>query len=358
MIKPKAYFQEFLRNALFPVFLIPIIVLDMSFDMVFYLLNASLILTAVISIVYTLRKLPSPLKLASNPINNPIAKELLLFSLPLLAVAMMQMIIMWIDTFMLGILRSSEDVGLYNAAHPLAQIISMPLTAILLMYMPVVSYLFGQGEMKELQRNFSILTKWLCMSTLPLFLILFLFPDVLINLFFGAGYEEAEDTLRILSLGFIFNNIMGPNGATLIALGRPQFMMWAAFATAVINIVLNAILIPHMGIEGAAIASVVALTSINIVRCIKLYAITKIQPLSKNLVKPFLYFMPIVVIIHLLVINHIDPRWWMLPPILVFYYIAYLAVTWLTNGFDREDATVFLIFKQMIQKVYNRIMRT
>ncbi|MCK4732054.1 MAG: oligosaccharide flippase family protein [Methanophagales archaeon] len=149
---------------------------------------------------------------------------------------MLGMIIAWADTLMLGYFKTSAMVGLYNTAHPLAHFITSPLEALLLVYMPVTSGLYAKGKMSEMRRNFSVLTKWLCSLTLPLFLILFLFPDVVLNFLFGANYIFAATALRILSLGFIVNNFLGPNGATLIAIGESKFIMWATLATAVLNV--------------------------------------------------------------------------------------------------------------------------
>ena len=63
---------------------------------------------------------------------TPITKELVFFSLPLLGSAIMITIVMYVDTLMLGYFKTTEIVGLYNAAHPLARFISEPLAALLL----------------------------------------------------------------------------------------------------------------------------------------------------------------------------------------------------------------------------------
>jgi len=229
-IRPTVYFENILRPLLLLLLLLPIIFLNLPFTGVFYAFLASLVISCVALIVYTVKRLPFPIGFRTRLRANPVARELLLFSLPLLGIAVLGFIIAWTDTLMLGGLKSSADVGLYNAAHPLAQFISSPLGALGLIYMPVASQLYGQGSMPEMRRNFSILTKWLCAATLPLFLILFLFPDTVLGFLFGASYASAATALRILSLGFIIRNFMGPNGATLIAMGKVRFIMWATLA--------------------------------------------------------------------------------------------------------------------------------
>ncbi len=347
-VKPKVYFQDILRNLLFPLLLLPLIFLHLPFDGVFYALLASLVIPCIALIIYATKRLPSPIRFTTKALANPIAKELLFFSLPLLGIVMLQMIIAWTDTLMLGGLRSSAEVGLYNAAHPLAQFISEPLSAMLLIYMPVAAGLYAQGSTHEIRKNFSILTKWLCSATLPFFLILFLFPEIVISSLFGINYTPATNTLRILSLGFMINNLLGPNGATLIAVGKSQFMMWATLATAVLNVGLNIALIPPLGIEGAAIASVAAIISINLIRCWKLYSLSGAQPLSKNLIKPTLVSLALVFVIQFILSKFVTATWWMLPLLLIFYYGVYGLAILLTKSFDKEDISMLLMIEKRV----------
>lgn len=341
-IKPTVYFQHILRNLLFPLLLLAVILLNLSFAGVFYAYLVSLALPCLILIIYTIKHLPSSIRLTAKPASdaNAVARELLLFSIPLLGVAMLQVIMCWTDTLMLGYFKSSADVGLYNVAHPLAHFISFPLGALLVIYTPVITELYAQNMLHEVRRNFSILTKWLCSATLPLFLIFFLFPEAVITSLFGANYIFAATALRILSLGYIINNFMGPNVATLIAIGKSKFMMWATLATAVLNIGLNICLIPPLGIVGAAIASVSAITSINLISCWKLYSLSKAQPLSKNLLKPTLASFALIFPIYFVFQNFFTVTFWMLPLLLLLYYIIYGLAILFTRSFDQEDITM------------------
>ena len=347
-VQAKVYFQDILRNALFPILLLGVILLNISFTGVFYAYIVSLVLPCLLLIIYTVKHLPYPLRFTAKPATNAnvIAKELLLFSIPLLGVDMLQMIISWTDALMLGYFKSSADVGLYNAAYSLAGFISSPLMALLVIYMPVTSGLYAQGLMPEMRRNFSILTKWLCSATLPLFLILFLFPKAVITFLFGANYIFAATALRILSLGGIITNLLGPNGVTLIAIGESRFMMWATLATAVLNIGLNICLIPPLGIVGAAIASVTAVTSVNLIRCWKLYSLSKAQPLSKNLLKPTLASLALIFLIYFVSKNFLTVTLWMLPLLSILYYVIYGLATLLTKSFDQEDITMLLVIEK------------
>lgn len=342
LVKPKVYFHDVVRNVFLCLLLLLIVALRAPFQGVFYAYLVSLIVPCVLLIVYAVKRLPSPVSLAIRASTRPAARELFFFSLPLLGVTALGLMLAWTDTLMLGYFKTSTQVGIYNAAHPLAQFISSPLNALVIVYLPATAGLYAQGLTFEMRKNLSVLTKWLCSATLPLFLFLFLFPEASLNFLFGVQYIEAANALRILSLGFMLNNFLGLAGSTLIAMGRSQFMMWASLAVVILNIGLNIALIPPFGIEGAAIATVVARTSVNIVRCWRLYSLNKAQPLSKNLVKPVLVSSGLLLLIGFVFGNLVTIAVWMLPLLLILFYVVYGLAMLLTRSIDREDITALL----------------
>ena len=357
------YFQNILTPAIFPLLLLLIIFLHLSFNGVFYAYLAAFVVPCVTLGIYTVKHLPPPIKFTFKASANPVAKELLLFSIPLLGVAMFGLITTWTDTLMLGYFKTSSDVGLYNVALPLSRFIYAPLQALLLIYMPVTSGMFAQQLMPEIRRNFSVLTKWLCSATLPLFLVLFLFPEAVIGFLFGASYVPAADTLRILSLGGIINNVLGPSRASLIAMGEVRFVMWITLATGILNIVLNIALIPPLGIEGAAIASAAAIAFAKLVQLGKLYSQSGAQPLSKNLLKPMLSSLAVIFLIQFIFGPLLTVTWWMLPLSFIMFYAIYGLASLFTKSFDQEDIAILIAIEEkaginlsFIKKILRRFL--
>lgn len=341
-VEPQVYFFYIMVNGLFLISLAVIIFAHLHFVTVFYAYLAAIVLTLIALAVYTAKKLPQQITLADSKVDTSVRKELLLFSLPLLGSAMFAMIMVWMDTLMLGYFKTPEVVGLYSAAYPLAWFIQQPLAALGLIYTPIATGLYSQNLMAELRRNYAILTKWLSFLTLPIFLVLCFFPEAVLNLFFGSAYIAAAPALRILSLGLIVNNLLGPNGATLVALGKSRFLMWSSLAAATVNIILNIVLIPPLGIVGAATASAVSLILFNIIVTIKVYSLCRAQPLSKNLLKPLIASVVLTFLFQLIIGNFLTVTWWMLPLLFILYYAIYGIATVLTRSFDREDIALLL----------------
>lgn len=348
-VAPRAYFQNILFNALFPLFLIVVISIGWSFLTVFYAYLASILLTCLAFVVYAMKKPPLPIKREKAIAISPIRKELLFFSLPLFAGTMLGVIMGWADTVMLGYFKTPDIVGLYNGALPLARVISLPASSMLFIYLPIASQLYAKGSIEEMRRNYKVLVKWICSAIMPVFLILLLFPETVLNLFFGASYIPASNALRILVAGFFIGSLLGPNGTTLIVMGKTRFFMWASLAGAGINVILNIVLIPPLGIVGASIASLISHVLGGTIKSVKLYSLAKFQPLSKNLLKPMVTSTGLIFLIYFLVKTFFDvtPPW-MLPILLVAFLGLYGLTILFTRSFDREDIAMLLAIEERL----------
>ncbi|KYK20622.1 hypothetical protein AYK21_05790 [Thermoplasmatales archaeon SG8-52-2] len=125
-VKPTVYFQHILINLLFPIFLFVVIFFDKSVINIYYSYVVSTILVSILLLIYIYRYTsPKEVFSVSSALSST-AKKLVSFSLPLLGSTILFMLVLWTDTLLLGVFRSSSDVGLYNAATPLAQFISFP----------------------------------------------------------------------------------------------------------------------------------------------------------------------------------------------------------------------------------------
>lgn len=341
-VKEKAIFVDLLRNLLFPLFLLPVIYFSLSFEwgVIAYIL--SIIITSFIFILYFIKKKLIDQNFLKKDLDISIGKKLLLFSFPLLIVAMMHQIMSWTDTFVLGLYSTSDSVGLYNAALPFGSFVSMVFNVMLFVYIPVASELYAREKISEMKRSYATLTKWICSVTLPMMLVLVLFPSLVLNFFFGHEYILAAVALQVLAIGFFVDNLMGPNGATLTAMGKTRFLMLATFVAAFVNVLLNVYLIPRYGIVGAAIATIVALVSINIIRTAKLYSISRIHSFEKNILKPIILSVIIVFVLYFITKNFIVVTFWMLPILFLIFIILYGFSLLVTKSFDREDIEMLI----------------
>lgn len=357
-VKPKVYFQSILRNIVFITFLILIILLGLAFTEVIYAFLLSFAISCLLLAIYITKRTCSIAKIR-RPFVVPVKKELLLFSLPLLIFSILNMIMTWTDTLMLGYFKTSSVVGLYNAALPLARFIPTVLTSAGFLYVPIVSGLHARNLVKEVNRTYQVLTKWVFSLTLPIFFILFLFPETVLRATFGVNYSSASTVLRILSLGFIFHSFLGLNGLTLMVFGKTKFLVLTSSVAAVSNIILNITLIPKFSVEGAAIASLSAYCIANIINSTKLYRLYGVHPFTRNYLKPIGVSILLLTLIYYIASNF-KIEIWALPVLLIIFLLSYFILLLITRSFDEEDMELFFTIERRMGvdfKIIKRILK-
>lgn len=361
-VDAQIYFQNILRSALFLPLLGVVLLLNLSFLGVLYAYVAAIALTCIALIIYTIKRLPVPIKgkvAASLGI-----RELLSFSLPLLGVNVVMMIMVWADILMLGYFKTPEMVGLYNAALPLANLLPIILSSVVFLYVPITSQLYAMNEREQMKRDLAILTKWVFLGTLPIFFILFLFPDTILNLCFGSQYVGAAFALQILTLGFFVNPLTGPNFYAMIVIGKSRDLLRIFLISTAMNIALNYLLIPPLSIIGAAIASTSSVAVANIAISVRLYQLSRLHPVTKNYCKSIILATILMGIIyaakHLLVISL-----WMPFAFLALFIVVYGFSLLLAKSFDKEDIMLLLqIEKRLginltrVKKILSRFIKS
>jgi O-antigen/teichoic acid export membrane protein len=264
-------------------------------------------------------------------------KELLLFSLPLFGTIFMGRLMKWTDVLMLGHFTTADMVGLYNGAIPISELMPVFLSSSGFISIPVLSSLYSREKFSEMKKTYSIITKWIFSATFPMFLIVFLFPRVVLTFFFGPDYQDASTALRILATGYMFHALMGPNALNLVIFGRANLTMANTTAGLFINVLLNVLLIPLYGINGAAAATAVTYISVNTLSSLEVYIIQRMHPFSRNYVKPLLSSLGLLLLFRILFTYQFDVRYWMLPFLFVLFIIIYCFIILISKSFDRED---------------------
>ncbi len=189
-------------------------------------------------------------------------KSILKLSTPMMISSSFLFISSWTDTFMLGAMVSKAELGVYNVAFKLASLALIIIATVNTVLAPKISSLFSNQNIKEIGVEVHKATKLITYVALPLVLFLILFRKPILGLF-GDEFVLGEMTLVIISLGMLFNAMSGSVAQVLnMTNHQKQFRNFTIFS-ALTNILLNYILIPKMGIEGAAIASLISNVILN-----------------------------------------------------------------------------------------------
>lgn len=239
-------------------------------------------LVAALSVVYLVYRTP----LFDDVAPNPMHREMLTFSAPLMVTATMTILFGNADTFIIGYFASTGEVGVYNVAYPLASLLVAVLNSFGFIFMPAISELHANDNLEEMRRTFELVSKWIFVTTLPLFLLFVSYPDYVIRFTFGTEYLGGQLALAILAIGFFTHSIAGPSGNTLVAIGRPERVMYTNITVVLVNVVLNFYLVPRYGIVGAAIATTVGYAVMNALFLFQLHRQAGVHPFRTALLRP------------------------------------------------------------------------
>ncbi|WP_256686128.1 flippase [Halococcus qingdaonensis] len=299
-------------------------------------------LAGMVGVYYLVRHTPLLKRLRSVSIR----RELLSFSAPLMITAAVSLVFTSLDTLMLGYFSSTRVVGIYNAVYPTAILLTLVQSSVGFVFMPVVSEMHSDGRMTEMRRMYQLAVKWIVIFTVPLFAFLVMFPGEIIRLTFGPKYVTGAVALVVLSTGFLSHTIVGPNGNMLTSLGKTKTMMLDNVAVAVVNFVLNLILIPEYSYVGAAIATTVAYFMLNGLYSYQLYTLNGAHPIQKTVVYPCVGGAVIAVGTYSLsAILPIDGFLLLMVAAIVFA-IPYLIVVIVSGGIETEEQELLSVLAE------------
>lgn len=347
--KERIIFNVLGRNTLILISIIIVGLLSLRFVNLITAVSISLIFLSAAFLTYYLKNKRRILGIKKAfKWDLSLGKKLLLFSLPLLLVGLSYRVIGWTDTMMIGYFMSEDFVGYYQAAKPLSHFINTGLSVATFIYAPLAASLYGQKKNRESKIIFSSITKWVCFGTLPIALIFIYYSSWVIDFFFGPEYSAAAFPLQILAAMYFVILFMGPNASTLTAFGKTKFLMYVSGATALLNVILNGVLIPFYGIVGAAVATAFSNLSLNVIRTKKLKDLSGIHSLQAENIKPIIFSiilsLPIVIVLRSFLPISI---------ILVgvsavsFYLISFLSII-LTKSLSRDDIKLLLLIENKL----------
>jgi len=175
------------------------------------------------------------------------------FTAPRACQGIFQVIIVWLDILLVGAMISRHAAGVYAAVSKLAMVGAFALEGTRLAISPQVSALLARGEHHRAAALYQTTTRWLMLASWPLYLAFAIFPAVVLGIF-GSRYTAGAAALAVLSLVMLVN--LGTGNVTVVLLmgGKSSWGAINTGAALIVNISLNLLLLPHLGILGAAIA--------------------------------------------------------------------------------------------------------
>jgi len=161
------------------------------------------------------------------------------------------------DEFLLAYFSVLNNVTYFNVANRITRIGRLVPFQIIPQIAPIASELKAKNDDQKLKELYTDSAKYLTLTAVPVFIFLFVFSDLLIFTWLGAGYELSSYILKILVIGQLVNmSISAPGNSVIPNTGVPKFQMREGMIFLGINLVVSFFLIKYYGLTGAAIGNV------------------------------------------------------------------------------------------------------
>lgn len=199
------------------------------------------------------RKFPVPIRFALDP---GIVKFFRDITVPFALAGIFSRVYSYIDSIMLSKLGTETDVGLYGVAYKLAFAFQfLPMSFAAAVYPAMSEYYVN--DRKKLGNVFVSSTKYLTFLVVPLAFGIATLARPIIMAVYGPAFEGSALPLQILIVSLVFAFLYWPAGSLLNACDRQSSNTWIMGTTMVVNIVMNAFLLPKYGAVGAAVSALV-----------------------------------------------------------------------------------------------------
>lgn len=191
--------------------------------------------------------------------------------------------LLWADILVLGILVSSVDVGVYQVAVRVVLIATFCITPLTASMAARVAWHWEHGDREGVSDRYLSVVLWCSRLSFPILAGVIAVPEAVLGVF-GGEFIDGRTVVLIMAVGAIAEAVGAPSSVLLNQIGRNRLNMTFNVAALVLNVGLNILLVPIMGIEGAAVAWGVTLLLGGAVRIVAVHRVATARwPFNREL---------------------------------------------------------------------------
>jgi O-antigen/teichoic acid export membrane protein len=165
-----------------------------------------------------------------------------------------------IDSILIGYYMNPAEVGIYAVAVLLAQTLTLIPSAVQRVTAPVTATLYGEGNIEGIRKLIFSTMKKSFLVSVSIAVLIIISGQYLITFLFTKEFLLSYFPLLILILGYTICAPFMAVGATLSSIGKVHIPFRINVICGILNVVLNILLIPRFGLNGAALSTAVTLT--------------------------------------------------------------------------------------------------
>ncbi len=186
-------------------------------------------------------------------------------------------VVQTIDSIMLGAYVNLDAVGIYTIAFFMGSVIAIPFRGISRIAIPVISQAWKESDQVKINRVYAVTSYLQFMAgAITLSLIMLSLSDLFT--FLPEIYSTGFWVVFLIGLGHLIDMTGGLNANILATSPKYHIDLVVNISFILVCILLNILLIPAYGLNGAALASLLSYVFLNTARCIILYRLFDFNP--------------------------------------------------------------------------------
>ncbi|QLG29576.1 flippase (plasmid) [Halorarum halophilum] len=193
----------------------------------------------------------------ADEVEEGLTRRMLEYAVPLTATRGANVLDKKVDTVLVGVLMNMTAVGYYTVAKQVADFVAVPAASFGFTISPAIGEQQSGDRLDRAANLYERSLEYVLLAYIPAAAGLILVAEPMIQYVFGGEYLGAVPVVQVFSGFILVNAVNKVTSDGLDYLGRARSRAIVKSATAVSNFVLNLLLIPTMGVVGAAVATVI-----------------------------------------------------------------------------------------------------
>jgi O-antigen/teichoic acid export membrane protein len=281
-MRPTVYLDKIARPALQPLFVLLAIVTGAggtAIALAYLWPYLPALLAGLVWLAVLLRRAerrPDEEVQPGRPVGRLVA-EFWRFTGPRGLAAVFQTTSLWLNTLLIGALRSTKEAGVYAASSRYLAMAAMAAVAIRQVLAPKLSELLARRSQERASSVYQTSTCWLVALNWPIYLALLTFGPALLAVF-GRDFAGGEVVLVVLSATMLVATACGPVDVVLLMGGKSSWNLANTLVALGANLALNFALTPRYGLAGAAVAFAVGILLNNLLPLVQVWWFLRLHP--------------------------------------------------------------------------------
>ena len=182
-------------------------------------------------------------------------RELLAYGIPLMPNGAMMWAVNYFDRIIIVHFLGLTALGIYSASYSLAMGLKLLFSPVGFVLLPVLSRLWDKGEAEEVKRYFTYTNRYFLLLGLPASFGLAWMSQPLLTVIASSQFTTNTFLVLWIALGILFEGVFQINVYVYHLLRQTKYVSLVLLLSTAVNIVLNVVLVPLIGLVGSAFAT-------------------------------------------------------------------------------------------------------